>query len=262
MKFLFPGIVGLIIFIFTNPLFSQINTERYRMESEHLGFQFSNSLSFVLSKGNTDEIELGNNFRTDYFSQKMHYFSIVDYNYKTAGGIKARNNGFVHIRTVADLKHDIIMIEGFTQWQFDEFILLKNRWLIGSGLRINMSGWLFAIEEEEAALNVFVGSGLMYEYEDYSIEPLALYRKLRSTNYLSLVWSISEHANMNLVNYYQPNVASISDFRFSSYLGFRIRLVGQLSIGLNVTYEHRSRVVGDKVPNDLKIRNTLTLNLP
>jgi hypothetical protein len=241
---------------------SQVNTERYRKDYDKKGFLVNNALGFNYSSGNTEELELSNNFRLDYISQKFHYFTILEYNYKSTGTIKSKDNGFAHLRTLRHFDNKGYLAEVFAQWQFDEFILLKNRFLFGTGLRFDLSHILTEGNNKEKAWKIFTGIGLMVEYEDYTTDPLTIYRLWRSTNYLSVLWDIGDNLGIKLVNYYQPAIKQFSNYRFSSDLGLGFTLIKQLRFEVALNYSYRSVVVGNTKHGDISVKNSLLLSLP
>jgi hypothetical protein len=252
------------IFIFNLSLaaWGQVNTERYRKDYDKKGFLVNNALGFSFSKGNTEELEVSNNFRLDYTSNKFHYFTILDYNFKRTETIKSKDNGFVHLRTLRHFDNRAYLAEVFAQWQFDEFIMLQNRFLLGTGLRFDLSRLLTEGNDDEKDWKIFAGVGLMYEYEDYMTEPLTVFRLWRSTNYLSVIWDIGENLGIKLVNYYQPAISKFSNYRFSTDLGVDFKLFKQLSFEVAVSYTYRSVAVGNTKRGDISIKNSLLLSLP
>lgn len=255
-------LILLFLFCINQNTSGQVNTERYRKDYDKKGFLVNNALGFNFSKGNIEELEVSNNFRLDYISNKFHYFTILDYNFKRTETIKSKDNGFVHLRTLRHFDNSAYLAEVFAQWQFDKFILLQNRFLLGTGLRFDLSRLLTEGHDEDKDWKIFAGVGLMYEYEDYMTEPMTIIRLWRSTNYLSALWDIGDNLSIKLVNYYQPAISQFSNYRFSTDLGVDFKLFKQLSFEVAFNYTYRSVAVGNTKRGDLSVKNSLLLSLP
>jgi hypothetical protein len=247
----------LLIFSFTSS-FSQVNTERYFQDYKSEGFMYSNSFGFNFATGNTNYFELSNRFRLDFNGPDQDYFAITEYTYRTANSRKSSNKGFLHLRTIRDLGDSrFLLVEGYTQIQFDEFLLLRNRMLLGGGFRFNPVALLDSISRKENKLKIFLGSGVFYEFEKYSIYPTEKSSLMRSSNYLSFVWSASKHININLVNYYQPALEDFTNFRYALNLALSTQITGKLFYELRLEFTHRSVPFAGRKPSDLDVKNNL-----
>lgn len=115
------------------------------------------------------------------------------------------SSGYVHGRLGYWLQSRLAL-EGFGQYQYDVVRGLDNRWLTGGGLRIELIN--------QPRFTVFLGSGLMYEYEQWQNENSSLETintetiKLKSTNYVSSILKFSDNLKFNLISYYQVEPAS------------------------------------------------------
>ena len=69
--------------------------------------------------------------------------------------------GFGHLRVTKSLTEKYF-IEGFTQYGFNDFLDLENRFLVGTGLRIKLN--------ENDRMTTFLGVGAMQENEKYGLE--------------------------------------------------------------------------------------------
>ena len=98
-----------------------------------------------------------------------------------------------------------LYIELFSQFGFNDFLLMKNRKLYGSGLRYKV------ISNDK--LNAFVGIGGMKEDEKYSLKTENFKSLFRSTNYFTWSINISENAILNNTAYYQLDTSKPKDHR-------------------------------------------------
>lgn len=239
---------------------AQINTERYRKDYERQGLMYSNSFGFNFATGNSSYLELGNRLRIDYNDTLQDYFAIADYNYRVSNGSKSSNKGFIHLRTIKDFEEQkFMMIEGFTQVQFDEFLLLRYRMLIGGGFRLDPVALIDSSALQTSMLKVFFGTGIFYEFEQYSTSPQQSSSLIRWSNYLSFVWSLNQKVDLNMMHYLQPAPEDFSNYRYALNLAMNTKLTGKLYYELRIEYLYRSVVFGAKKSGDLDVKNTLRL---
>ena len=252
----------ILIFITTDFTLAQVNTERYFTDYDKPGFIFQNGFGFNFATGNTKYLEFSDNFRADYNGQKIDYLLVAEYAFKTSSGTKATNKGFLHLRSTQSLgNQNFLMSEVFTQMQFDEFLLLRNRFLFGGGLRFDPVMLLDSTLKKNKILKVFIGTGFFYEFESYSTVPQQNFHLIRSSSYLTLVWAVNSHTNINLVNYYQPAINDFRNFRYIMNLGLSTLITHKLYYDLNLSILTRSIPIGGKKPDDIEVKNTLKFKL-
>ncbi|MBW7847657.1 MAG: DUF481 domain-containing protein [Bacteroidales bacterium] len=254
MKYSFLFFTFFIIVPFTQ---AQVNTERYYQDYQTKGYMFSNAFGFNFASGNTQYFELSNTFRGDYNGEREDYMLIAEYTYKTSKGVKAANKGFLHLRSFQQIGYQhFFQTEEYTQLEFNEFLLLRSRFLLGGGFRFDPVALADSAIRSKNTLKAFVGTGLFYEFERYSTDPVETYHHLRWSSYLSLVWAVNPHTGINLVNYIQPVPSDFSNFRYYSTLSLSTMLTGKLYYDLAFNFYNRSKPVGGKKSIDLEARNT------
>lgn len=248
----------LIFLAFPLLLEAQVNTERYRKDYDRYGMMYTNSFGLNFATGNSHYVEFNNQFRVDYNDTIQDYFAVMDYSYRMSNKKKTGNKGFIHLRTVRDLEErKFLMLEGFTQFQFDEFLLLRYRMLIGGGFRFDPVALADSSLKQNGKIKVFLGSGVFYEHEDYNTSPAVNTRLIRWSNYLSLVWAISDKVDINMINYFQPAPQDFSNYRYSLHMAMSTKLSGKLYYEMRMEYQYRSIPYGGKKPGDLDMKNTL-----
>jgi len=243
-------------------IFSQVNTERYRKDYDLLGFSLTNTTGIDFSTGNTEEFEISEAIRLDWNNPIQDYYAVLEYDFKTANNKKTKDKGFVHFRTIRDFKESYLFGELFTQLEMDRFLNLRSRFLFGGGLRIDLITLLKEKEAVKANVKLFAGIGLMYENEVYSEEQTIYISHLRATSYISLIMALTENIDLGVVNYYQPAMENFIDYRFTSDIRLKIKLLDQLSLQFEGSYKHRNLVVDDTFKDDLEIKTSLVLRLP
>ena len=218
-------------------LLAQINTEA--MRSENVTDKFINKVNvdFGIEKADAKVIELAAAYRLDYFNPTgLHVFLILNYEngYKQEKGLDKNqvvNKGFGHLRMTKIISSKLFF-EVFTQFGFNDFLLMKDRKLAGSGLRYKMVS--------NDRMNTFLGIGLMQENEIYDIVNEPEKKLLRSTNYLR--WNINITENTQLYNtvYYQFSFSDINDYRllYDGSINFSVNENLSFFIELNYRYDN------------------------
>ena len=218
-------------------LLAQINTEAMRSENVTDGFINKVNVDFGIEKADAEVIELAAAYRVDYFNPTgLHIFFILNYEngYEQKKGLDKNqvvNKGFGHLRMTKMISSKLFF-EIFTQFGFNDFLLMKDRKLAGSGLRYKMVS--------NARMNTFLGIGLMQENEIYDMVNEPEKKLLRSTNYLR--WNINIAENTELYNtvYYQVSSSDINDYRllYDGSIDFSVNENLSFFIELNYRYDN------------------------
>ena len=218
-------------------LLAQINTEAMRSENVTDGFINKVNVDFGIEKADAEVIELAATYRVDYFNPTgLHFFSILNYEngYEQEKGLEKNqvvNKGFGHLRMTKMISSKLFF-EIFTQFGFNDFLLMKDRKLAGSGLRYKMVS--------NDRMNTFLGIGLMQENEIYDMVNEPEKKLLRSTNYLR--WNINIAENTELYNtvYYQVSSSDINDYRllYDGSIDFSVNENLSFFIELNYRYDN------------------------
>ena len=233
-------------------LLAQINTEA--MRSENVTDEFINKVNvdFGIEKADAEVIELAAAYRVDYFNPTgLHIFFILNYEngYEQEKGLEKNqvvNKGFGHLRMTKMISSKLFF-EVFTQFGFNDFLLMKDRKLAGGGLRYKMVS--------NDRMNTFLGIGLMQENEIYDKVNEPEKKLLRSTNYLR--WNINIAENTELYNtvYYQFSSSDINDYRllYDGSIDFSVNENLSFFIELNYRYDNDSH--GDMGKSYIQLNN-------
>ena len=233
-------------------LLAQINTEAMRSENVTDGFINKVNVDFGIEKADAEVIELAAAYRVDYFNPTgLHIFFILNYEngYEQEKGLEKNqvvNKGFGHLRMTKMISSKLFF-EVFTQFGFNDFLLMKDRKLAGGGLRYKMVS--------NDRINTFLGIGLMQENEIYDIVNEPEKKLLRSTNYLR--WNINIAENTELYNtvYYQFSSSDINDYRllYDGSIDFSVNENLSFFIELNYRYDNDSH--GDMGKSYIQLNN-------
>ena len=221
------------ILIFQNA-YSQVNTENLRRESLKPGWQTSIKLNYGLVDGNSEYSKLKTGARIDLNRKHNYFFGVVDYQRGFQNNKVFINKGFIHFRNVHGMYRNL-QWELFVQKEFNEFISLKDRNLVGCGITTNPHS-LRQKQESNRAFNFYFGIGLMWENELIDTTPKYETKIIRSTNYVTLKWKIDQRIDLGMVTYYQVDVKKSGDFRILSESSLTFYLTKSLSFQSSVNF--------------------------
>ena len=233
-------------------LLAQINTEAMRSKNVTDGFINKVNVDFGIEKADAEVIELAAAYRLDYFNPTgLHVFLILNYEngYEQEKGLDKNqvvNKGFGHLRMTKMISSKLFF-EVFTQFGFNDFLLMKDRKLAGGGLRYKMVS--------NDRMNTFLGIGLMQENEIYDIVNEPEKKLLRSTNYLR--WNIIIAENTKLYNtvYYQFSSSDINDYRLLYDGSIDFSVDENLSFFIELNYRYDNDPHGDMVKSYVQLNN-------
>lgn len=164
---------------------------------------------------------------------------------------------FIHLRGARSITEHL-SVEIFLQRQFNELILLRDRNLVGGGVRI--SGLKQRTDTKNTGMNLYLGIGTMWENEAINDKQHGEVETniTRSTNYISAIWRIDERFTGVITGYYQPYLQHFSDFRVlsESRLEFNVTQTVSISTRLNLRYD--GKLPTDVEAHDLEIVNGLS----
>ncbi|MEN8223041.1 MAG: DUF481 domain-containing protein [Acidobacteriota bacterium] len=249
-------LITIMIIIAVVNSFSQVNVEKYRMESSKDGTNADISISTTLIKGNTEVLNIDAASGIFHKNGKNQFFLKSTLNFGKKNDDKYINKGFIHIRGVRELT-TAVSIEIFMQNEFDEFILLKNRKLGGAGARFKL------LSKEN--FSIFAGTGLMYEVEKFSGRDGRILKMdtefLKITNYISLNRRFNKSSSLGMVTYWQARTSRLADHRFLSNISLRFKVSGSLSFVSAINHRYDSNPPLTIKKYDLTIKSGFSLSI-
>ena len=249
--------IYLFIVVFVNTLSAQVNTEKFRKESDKPGYSGSISLAAGLASGNSEFVKAKGGLRIDYSAPSFDFFLVGNYEFEEANDAKVVNKGFAHLRNILSLS-PVLSIEFFLQKEFNQFILLEDRNLGGAGLRVDAIN-LFA-DTSVKSVELFFGTGLMYENEKYNITGSSVTNLFRSTSYLTLNWQMNEIISFITINYFQFDVERFNDFRFINESGLNFTIFKNLIFTSAISLRYDNEPVPNVRNHDLELTNGITFS--
>tara|TARA_X000000368_G_C23029134_1_gene711620 strand:- start:1184 stop:1903 length:720 start_codon:yes stop_codon:yes gene_type:complete len=184
----------ILILIFINSLFSQVNVEALRSDDKIPGIKHNLVLDFSYISSDVKIIQIATSYGMDYrLKSGLYGFILGEYERAFEENQEDfSNRGFIHCRIAKPLIRNTD-IESFAQKERNQFIDLNNRELIGAGLRINQFK------------NLYWGVGIMHELEEYSNNH---HKLIKSTNYINHKLKLLEIMELSNVIYYQFQIDS------------------------------------------------------
>lgn len=246
----------LIFFVININLFAQKNTEQLRAFIRD-GFYNSITFGFDYSAGNEDYLKLIGGYRIDYRQEEFYTFLVTNAEYKTGNNSLITNKGFAHLRFIYH-NYKLIHPEVFFQIEYDDFLLIEHRELVGAGIRLDIID--SETYEEYPKIELNLGSSLMYEHEKYKLDNPSFDVQLRNSTYLSLFLFINDFFNLSLVNYIQPVFKNFNDFKLLTELKFNFLIAKNLSFNFNLNYRYDNIPLPNLKYYNFNIVNGITVN--
>ncbi len=244
-----------ILGLFVSTAKPQVNTESL-LRSSRSGFSMQAVLGFGFNAGNSEFFRWRVASRLDYQADLLYAFAVGNLEQGTANEQVFLNRGFVHLRTIFNLD-TLFRPEVFVQREFNEFILLKERTLVGGGLRLYLLRP--SVSDSLMSLQLTTGLGAMWENEKFTGDNPET-KLLRSTNYLAMLWRITPGTSLQLVGYFQVDVARWSDYRILLDGSLTVGITNTLSLSLVLHYRYDNEPVPTVKPFDLDLRNEITFS--
>jgi len=230
---------------------AQVNTEAMRESKDAFGFTNVFGFDFGFEKSNQEVVEIAGKYRLDYISKSdLHSFLVLSYENgyeKDADETNSIvNKGFSHLRFTKNISNNIF-IEFFTQYGFNDFLLMKERLLYGSGIRYKIIG--------SDKMNTYLGIGLMQENEAYNLKENQDMSLLRSTNYITWKLKISNNTQLSNTAYFQFDTQRSEDNRILYDGDLAIAINEKFSFNLMLNYRQDSEPHGDLGNTYIQIKN-------
>ena len=235
----------------SNIAVSQVNTEAMRNTKERSGFANTLGFDFGFEKSKEEVLEVAGKYRLDFMGKNgLQSFLVLSYEngYEKEDVEKNSivNKGFGHLRFTKNM-FDKFFIEVFTQYGFNDFLLMNERRLYGSGIR-------YRILNREI-LSGYVGVGAMHEEEIYNLGSDFNMNLLRSTNYLSWKIRFNETSSFQNTAYYQFDTKNTSDRRILYDGDLNIALNNKLVFTLSLNFRYDSEPHGDLGKTYIQLKN-------
>lgn len=237
-------IFGIVFFLAFIPFsFGQIiNIEEKRYKDAEEGLQGNIDLNFKYTQNTNSIWQISNSISLLFRQKKITHLFLNNISLVRSNQSDLVNYGYAHYRLIHMLPNfSLLKWESYGQIQYNSVQKIKQRILIGSGLR-------FKIVDTDS-LQFHFGWSLMYEYEETTIPEYS--NVIRNSNYLSLDWKISKVWEFKTITYYQPSIGDFADFRISNESTISHKLTENFSIVGSINFLYDSRPPIDVPVNNL-----------
>ena len=248
---LFNLILSLMLYM--SHAVAQVNTEWMRDENVEKTFTNKLKLDFGYETSQDEIFDLlltgSSNF---YLQNNLHAFLIMNYQNGFVSNNDQKdiilNRGFGHLRFTKKIISNLD-IELFFQAGFNDFILIKDRKLFGSGLRKKI------VQKE--TINSFLGIGFMQEREVYDLKQNSEELLLRHTSYSTILYQMSDDIYFNNILYFQPSIRNIKDFRLLIDNEIQFKINDAFGLSININYRYDNEPHGNSKKSYFQINNGL-----
>lgn len=191
------------------------------------------NVNFNLSfqRNTSDILTYGNKSTIQWQKNRQRLLLLTDLSRVQAAGADFVNQGFWHGRYNYHLdKKKRVSAEVFQQAQFNSVQLIQFRYLTGAGI-----GWN-AVEKD--SIKFRVGTLPMYEYEELTTDVIE--RNFRQSTYVLFFFRL-KMLEFQTINYYQPKITELSDYRFSSSstIEFTLRKWLKYNVSFDLLYDSK-----------------------
>ncbi len=243
-----------------------VNIEKQRKDIKP-GWQGTVNFGFSIDQNTKSIFQFSNTVNLQY-THKQNTFLIL--NDITLLRVKSQgdnydliNKNFQHIRYNYHFKNkQYIVYELFTQRQQNKIRYIKDRFLLGSGLRFR------CVSNEN--LHFYLAPLVMYEYESLDDSLNSFSRMLKGDLYFSVVLRLNEILSLSHVTYYQPALVDLGsnipfepfkDFRLSSETDLTFTIIKnflEFSVNFQLSYDSRPPTELRDYPLFYSLKNKLT----
>jgi putative salt-induced outer membrane protein YdiY len=239
----------LFIIFFTCGLISaQVNTERFRINTDSAGFSGNVNISATAITGNTD-FQIINAVTHLYYDWGKDYtFFVGNAGYGWQNKEAFSNEALAHLRYVIWI-NNLLQTELFIQFNYNKKRLLLARELYGTGIRLKLI--------TEKSLKIRYGLAYMFEREEYDLPANSVHGRITNAS------RISSYATFNIllkdgflfisVTYFQPKISNWKDFKSISDNSFVSELSSLIDLTFGVSLRYDSRP-----PDAIKKLDTVT----
>lgn len=217
----------LLLLLFVSPLAEAqiLNAESLRKVTDTSGWSGSATINFALARNVNELISLGSDLHVQYKTPKHLVLLKSQVVFRKLNDEDFSNYSINHLRYNYTLGRRWKW-EAFAQAQYNRVNLIDLRALVGTGPRFNLT-----LNED---YKFYLGTLVMYEYEEVADGVTPFQRDFRFSTYLSFSLYPTENISIISTTYYQPLAVDWSDHRVSSETTFVIKIFKNLNF--NLTY--------------------------
>ncbi len=234
--------------------FGQVNIERQRRSLDSDGIAGEAAFSLMVNSGNSESVRGDAGSGLVIKSGPNLGFAILAFSLGEKSSQRFINKGMGHLR-YNYIWGERSSWELFFQTEYNEFTLLKNRSLAGTGFRYDL------VKTEKRAA-VF-GTGIMGEREaldrGFNLRDQSG-TNLRSSSYLTFSMVLGKTTEWGNVVYFQPSMDDFDDYRSLADSNLSFSVSGRFSFIVSMNLRYDSKPPEGIKKADLEIKNGMSVN--
>ena len=206
-------ILSILIFsIATSSIAQTVNIESKRMQSDSIRFIFRGDFGGKFNDNNGKYIlQIKSSIATQVKSRDLNTicFLVANQDLIRSMDNDFNNSWFLHLRANHEITN-LFRLEAFVQNQNNKLLDMKNRFLVGAGVRLKLVSTDF--------MRLYCGNSYMYEIEQ-SISDEKVFYNHRNSTYLSFSVSLFKHTVEAIsTTYFQPLYTDITNYNLLEQL--------------------------------------------
>lgn len=206
-----------------------LNAESLRKVTDTSGFSGSAGLKFAMKRNTKDFLSISSSLHLQYKMDRNLLLFKNDVEFQKIEGDKFENSLISHLRYNYRF-HERIAWEVFLQGQYNKISLINFRGLLGTGPRFKLSN----LENYK----FYLGTLVMYEYEDIDDGVTPIQRDFRGSSYVSFTLYPIENLSFSSTTYYQPKLSQFSDYRISTQAALLVKIYANFSFSIDYTFTY------------------------
>ncbi|MEO6598405.1 MAG: DUF481 domain-containing protein, partial [Polyangiaceae bacterium] len=238
-------------FLFSSRASAQVNVEPLRQQVTERRFGARINASTTSYAGNTQGVVFGGGALLGGRTERNFGYLDVSGDYSQLAGIVSVAKWFAHLRHNFQINPDLWW-EEYAQLESDRFRRVQLRELVGTGPRFRAAhGKLFELS---------LGTSYMVEHAELDsadLDPQGQGSFERWSNYVAFTFRPQDRVLISSVNYLQPRIDLLSDYKVLSVSGVEFTITSHLHSRLDVTARYESFKPSDVRHADLELKSSL-----
>jgi hypothetical protein len=248
-------LIGLFLMsLLSMPVSSQaqiINTLR-GFDRQSMGWSGDVEGAVAIADGNTDYLEYAFSASLQNLNERNRWALLGHYMRRSAGDQRIAENRMTHLRHNYRFRSHLASVL-FLQGQHDPFRRIETRLLAGAGMRLDV----LRGRQWEAGF----GATWMLEGDELTDDDQGMLTEHRLSFFLSVYNTETDHANVDVVAFYQPRVDDFADERAFVSASFEADIVGGVYFLLRYNLTHDAAPPPGVLKTDQTLRSGIGLRL-
>lgn len=215
---------SLLFSIATTSIAQTVNIESKRMQSDSIRFVFRGDFGGKYNDNNGKYIlQIKSSIATQVKSKDLNtiYFLVANQDLIKSMDNSFNDSWFLHFRANHEIT-DLFRLEAFVQNQNNKVLDMKNRFLLGAGVRLKLVSTDF--------MRLYMGNSYMYEIEQ-GISTEETFYNHRNSTYLSFSVSLFNNTVEAIsTTYFQPLYSDFSNYNLLEQLKLDFSLSKKISL--------------------------------